>query len=122
MQITRNLTRYLGGDTTMQNYPRNALFSALFLGAGLVGHATAATIASADTGTPVKQKEARGDAPPFLHVAHKEVASRPWLSRKTANRGQSRWSQEMPILLSKHGSRTAALAAARVCTAAGVRP
>jgi Outer membrane cobalamin receptor protein len=41
----------------MQNYPRNALFSALFLGAGLVGHATAATVASTDAGTSVKQKE-----------------------------------------------------------------
>ncbi len=41
----------------MQNYPRNALFSALFLGAGLVGHAAATTVAGTDTGTPVKQKE-----------------------------------------------------------------
>lgn len=41
----------------MQNYPRNALFSALVLSLGLVGHATAATVAGADAGTSVKQKE-----------------------------------------------------------------
>ncbi|HUW52453.1 MAG TPA: TonB-dependent receptor plug domain-containing protein [Rhodanobacter sp.] len=41
----------------MQNYPRKALFSALFLSAGLVGHATAATVAGADAGPQVKQNE-----------------------------------------------------------------
>jgi iron complex outermembrane receptor protein len=60
----------------MQNYPRNALFSALFLGAGLVGHATAATVASADTGTPVKQKEATTATP---------SASKPPSAPKTTN-------------------------------------
>lgn len=38
----------------MQNYPRKALFSALFLSTSLVGHAAAAAV---DAGTPVKQNE-----------------------------------------------------------------
>ncbi|TAM59666.1 MAG: hypothetical protein EPN49_10490 [Rhodanobacter sp.] len=41
----------------MQNYPRKALFSALFLSAGLVGHATAAAVAGADAGTSANQNE-----------------------------------------------------------------
>lgn len=41
----------------MQNYPRNALFGALFLSVGLVGHATAATATGADTGSPDQAKK-----------------------------------------------------------------